>query len=90
MPPESKTTVVDTDHSAINVSANYRQNSLRHNNVMLWKFVSFGKHVCKAVIMQKQVMGGWSGWDRDTLHSIIRHWTINTILKLLFEGQKFE
>lgn len=82
MPPtdsESKNSVVNTNHSTINIGANYRQNSLRHNNVMLWKLVSFGKHVCKAVIMQNQVMGGWSGWDRDTVHSSIRHWTINIL-----------
>ena len=38
--------------------------------------------------MQRQVMGGWSGCDRDTIHTIIRHFIIKIIMNLLLKGEK--
>ena len=59
-------------------------------NVVCWKLVLWSRHVCNAVtrpshwwyIVQKQVIKGRSGWDRDTIHPMTRRCTINMILTL--------
>ena len=56
---------------------------------MCWKLVCWGKHACNTVIrpshwsniVQKQVMGGRSGWDRDTIRPLTRHHAIKITLK---------
>ena len=70
-----------------NVRANYKQNSLRHNNVMCWKLVYWCKHVCNAMVLPSHwsyIKRRWSGRGRGAIHPVTRHCSINMMLKLLF------
>ena len=45
-----------------------------------WHLVQFGAPPHWSYIVHKQVIGGRSGWDRDTTHTITRQWTIKAVI----------